>query len=260
MAYSNAWRTRAYQQPSLQGTVPALEHREPVDTQTNRNWQNAPENPPLVPIEQVDRTDFTVDSSPGGLVFFPPGHSEGVGYGAGLDFASSQAQNDYARSKDDGSYGVRRVHPMVAFDGEYHVDRQQMVYDEDGIRPAGTPDLPSAPGMSQGLNRAEYPNRYTGHYISRWRDRVFERRNWNVEFRPIVVPNSYSAPDTMAVPNGNQYTSPYAMAQTTNVRIVNTTSPQLRRTPSPWDESITQDGTTQNAAATPDYGFGNWGL
>jgi hypothetical protein len=262
MAYSNAWRSRAYQQIDLQGTVPALEHREPQDLQTNRNWQNAPQDPNIPePGSQVlDPGAFAVNSAPGGPVYNPPGHDFGVGYGAGLDWATAMAQNNSARETDDGSYLPRHTLPVVSFDGKYNVSRMVMPYpDEDGLRPAGTPDIPAAPGMQQGLNRNEYPNRRQGHYTTRWRDRVYTRRTWDVEFRPVITPNAYTAPEQQPVANGNQYTSPYAAAQTVTTRNVLVTAPQLRRTPNAWDESITVDGTDQNAAAGNNYGFASFG-
>lgn len=257
MGYSDAWKTGKYRQASLQGTVPALEHRQPVDTVTNANWQNAPDNPQLPPDEVVSQGDFTLNSAPGGPVYSPPGHEFGPGYGAGLSWAVSMAENNSFRSTDDGSVLARTTEPAVARDGQYHVDRLQMEYGGN-LAPAGTPDLPAAPGMSQGLNLAEYPNRRVGHYIPRWRDRVFLRRNWNVEFRPIVVPNAYTAQPQHAIAAGNQYTSPFGAAQTAQVRVVNATAPQMRRNPNPWDESITTDGTTQNVSAIPTYGFASF--
>lgn len=257
MAYSGAWKSGAYKQPSLQGTVPQLEHRQPVDHPTNANWQNAPANPPVTPAEIVSQGEFTLNSAPGGPTWTPGGRDFGPGYGAGLSWAASMAQNNAFRNTDDGSAEIRGTHPVVAFDGTYHVDRIQMEYGGN-LAPAGTPDIPSAPGMSQGLNVAEYPNRRVGHYIPRWRDRVYLRRNWNVEFRPIVVPNAFTAPAQQPYVAGNQYTSPFAAAQSTQVRVVNTTAPQMRRNPDPWDESITTDGTATNVAAIPDYGFASF--
>lgn len=258
MAYSGAWKTGAYRQASLQGTAPALEHRQPVDFVDNANWQNAPENPPLPPAEIVHKGQFTLDSAPGGPTWHPPGHEFGPGYGAGLAWAVSVAQNNSYRNTDDGSVLARHTEPAVDRDGKYNVDRLQMQYDADGLRPAGTPDVPAAPGMWTGLDAGKYPNRRTGHRIMRWRDRVYERRTWGVEFRPIVVPNAYTAPGQQPYASGNQYTSPFAGAQSTQVRVVNATAPQMRRNPNPWDESITQDGTTQNVSNLPNYGFASF--
>lgn len=258
MGYSGAWKSGAYKQPSLQGTAPALEHRQPEDAPSGNNWQNAPDAPPVTPAEIVSQGEFTLNSAPGGLTWIPAGHDFGPGFGAGLSWAASMAQNASFHEADDGSVAAREVRPAVARDGEYHVDRLQMQYDIDGLRPAGTPDLPAAPGMRQGLNAAEYPNRRTGYRIMRWRDRVFQRRDWNVEFRPIVIPNAYAAPPQAAVKAGNKYTSPFGAAQSAQVRVVNTVAPQMRRSPSPWDESITQDGTTGNVAAIPGYGFASF--
>lgn len=259
MGYSGAWKTRAYQPHDLQGTVPDVDHRRPTDHDRNRNWQNAPEQPPLAPTEIVDHTGYALDAAPGGLVFNPAPHDQGVGYGAGLSFNESRAENESARNTDDGSIAWRKHEPPAWFDGFYHVDRMvNPLNNDEGLRPAGTPDIPSSPGMSQGLNRAEYPNRRQGHYITRWRDRIFERRNWGVEFRPIVTPNAYTAPVQEANADRNQYVSPFGASQNANVRLVQSVAPQLRRSPTPWDESITTDGTEQNVSAIPSYNFASF--
>jgi hypothetical protein len=129
------------------------------------------------------------------------------------------------------------------------VDRLQFDMQQAG------PVSPVNVDMQSWTDKSYYPNRRPGHYITRWRDRVYLRRNWNTEFRPVTTPNAYSAPPLAAISAGNQYTSPYADAVATDVRTVNTTAPQLRRTPSPWDESITSDGT---ASSHPE--ITSWGL
>lgn len=262
MAYSGAWRSGAYKQPSLAGSIPALDHREPQDEPNSAdNWKTAPDNPPLPPVEMVDDFAFTVDQSPGGPVYLPvEGHdiqytgvpSVRVGPGPVLP-PNTVHQND------DGSYAARRYKAPVLQDGTYSNGQLQMSYDVAGLRPAGTPDLPVAPGMQQQLNPNEYPNRRVGHFFQRLTDRVFQRVQWDVEYRPVIVPNAYTATQAGPAAQQNQYTSPYAPSQTVDVRVVNTVAPQLRRTPDPWDESITVDGTEQNVAAIPDYGFATFG-
>lgn len=254
MSYSNAWRRQAYQQAAVaQPRDPA--HNDPEQITPGRNWATAPDNPNLMPRDGVtDQDIYTLDSAGGGLPYTPPDHADGVGYGAGLDFAASAAQNAQARDDGDGSYLPRTWNAMGDRDGEYHVDRDQFDYQTTG------PVSPVQVGMQSWTDPTYYPNRRPGHMIKRWRDRVFERKTWQTEFRAVVIPNAYTAPPLAAVANGNQYTSPYPDAVATNVRVVNTTAPQLRRTPAPWDESITQDGTVQPAAGPPDPGFQSWGL
>ncbi len=251
MGYSRAWSTRPYQQPAMVGTLDP-QHRQPTGEDAGQNWQAAPAAPPLTPPDQVDDAAFSLDAAAGGYPWNPPGHSQGVGFGAGLSFAASSAQNDAARNTPDGSYLPRVWQPAVDRDGEYHVDRQQWHVDTAGIGSQAQVDL------GKQLNPAAYPNRRTGHYITRWRDRVYERRNWGVEFRPIVVPNAYSAPPLAALPGRSRYNSPYPDAVATNVRVVNTAAPQMRRTPKPWDQSVTQDGTVGSPWSDPS--FNAWGL
>lgn len=253
MGFSGAWRTGSYTRPPLQGTVPDHSHREPSQHDTGRNWQRAPRGPVLMPTDQVDHDSYTLDSAGGGLPWNPPGPHEGVGFGAGLSFAASSAQNDAAHLTDDGSYIPRAWQPAVERDGTYHVDRTQLQVDPAGIGSPGWIEL------QRGLNPAAYPNRRTGHRIARWRDREYLRRTWDVEFRPIVTPNAYTAPALGAVSERNQYVSPFPDSVAAPVRVVNTTAPQMRRTPAPWDESITQDGASSGAPYS-DPSFHSWGL
>lgn len=262
MAYSGAWRSGAYKQPSLAGSVPALDHREPQDQpNSSDNWKTAPDNPPLPPAEVIDDFAFSVDQSAGGPVFQPPKAHETPASGVSSVRVGPGPvlPPNAAHMGDDGSYAARRYHAPVLQDGKYSNGQLQMSYDVAGLRPAGTPDLPVAPGMQQQLNPSEYPNRRVGHFFQRLTDRVFQRVQWNVEYRPVVVPNAYTATPAAASGTQNQYTSPYAPAQSTQVRVVNTVAPQMRRTPDPWDESITVDGTEQNVSAIPDYGFASFG-
>jgi hypothetical protein len=250
MGLSGTWKARAYQQPAVAGARDPA-HAQPSQHDTGRNWQTAPANPAEPPREIVDDAALTLDYAPGGPVYNPPGPSQGVGAGAGLSFAASSAQNDAAHNTDDGSYLPRATVPAAERDGTYHVDRMQNQTDVAAIGSPGWVE------QQRQLNPEYYPNRRVGHYIKRFRDRVFERRTWGVEFRPIITPNAYTAPPLSAVEQRNQYVSPYADSVATNVRVVNVTAPQLRRTPSAWDESITVDGTAQ---APADPGFVSWGL
>jgi hypothetical protein len=256
--YSGTWRSRAYRPPSLQGDVPNVNHLQPEKEDTPPNWAQSPATIPAETGIMETREIYSVDAAPGGPTYDPPSHSEGVGFGAGLSWAASQAQNDSAHMTDDGSIAARLPNPMGERDGTYHAERSQLLLEPAGLAPAGTPDLPPAAGMWQGLNAAEYPNRMTGHRRWSWRDRVYERRTWSVEFPAVTTPNAYTAPDSSPVADGNAYTSPYAAAQSTQVRVVNTTAPQLRRTPGAWDQSITSDGTEYVPYQEP--AFQSWGL
>lgn len=249
MGLSGTWRTQAYAQAPVVGARDPA-HNDPAQQTTGRNWSTAPPTPALMPTETIDGQDYTLDSAPGGLPWTPAGHDDGVGYGPGLSWAASSAQNDAAHLADDGSYIPRMWQPAVDRDGEYHVDRWSFDYETQG------PVSPVNVAMQSWTDPTYYPNRRPGHIITRWRDRVYERRNWNTEFRPIVIPNAYSAPGVGAITDGNQYTSPYPNAVATDVRTVNTTAPQLRRTPAPWDESITSDGTAQ----VDHPALGSWGM
>lgn len=259
MGYSDAWRTGAYRQPAIAGARDP-NHASPEPVVASDNWATGSAQSAVDHAVVEAPGIYALDSAPGGHPFTPPDHQFGVGYGAGLDFAASSAQNDAAHLIDEGSYQQRMWNYSPERDGSYNVDRLQMTYDDDGLRPAGTPDLPAAPGMQQGLNRSEYPGRRVGHYITRWRDRSFARRTWDVEFRPVITPNAYTAPAKPAVAAGGPYVSPYGAAQNTQVRVLTAVAPQLRRTPAPWDQSITTDGTAASPYVAADAGFQAWGL
>lgn len=251
MGYSKAWSSGAYRQlPIASPRNPA--HLTPSDHDVGRNWQHAPQAPALMPTDTIDSGAFTLDSAAGGLPWTPPGHNDGVGYGAGLSFAASAAVNDAAHARNDGSVESRTWAPMGERDGAYHVDRMQLDVDVDAI---GSPGWVA---HQRQLDRTYYPNRRTGHRIQRYRDRVFLRRTWGVQFRPIVTPNAYTAPPLTNLDTRSKYVSPYADSATRAVRTVQTTAPQTRRSPAPWDESITKDGAASSIAHDP--AFVAWGL
>jgi hypothetical protein len=251
MGYRKAWANRPYQQPGIAGPRDPA-HQNPSDHDTGRNWQTAPDSPAIMPADTLDEQAFTLDAAAGGYPWNPGGHEDGLGYGAGLSFAASMAQNNAARSTDDGSVVQRTWAPAADRDGDWNVDRYQWPVDPDGIGSPGWID------SQRGLSPDAYPNRRTGHRITRRRHRVFQRRSWDVEFRPIVTPNAYTAPPLTQVDERTKYVSPFPDSVAGGVRVVNTTAPQTRRTPGPWDESITQDGTV--ATPNAEFGFQSWGL
>lgn len=253
MGYSKGW-ARGVGRPSSAGVRPINpDHKNPQPDHPARNWTTAPASPNVMPVETIDNTAFSLDAAAGGLPWQPPGHNQGLGFGAGLSFAASSAQNDAARNTDDGSYLPRVWQPAVARDGQYHVHRQQLILDDAGLDHQAQVDL------GKQLNRQAYPGRRApGHRIYRTRDRVFERKTWAVSFRPIVTPNAYTAPPLSQLDDRTKYVSPYGDAVATNVRVVNTTAPQLRRTPHAWDQSVTKDGTTTNPWSGTE--FQSWGI
>ncbi len=262
MGYSKAWMSGAYRQPGIAAPRDP-NHSQPEKDAGPLNWAQPTGH--AVPEQAITESPdiYALDSSQGGLIYNPPGHDEGVGYGAGLSWAAASAQADAAHLHDDGSMAQRLWNAPTERDGQYHVDRYQWAPDDSpggALYPAGMPDLPPSPGMWQGLNREQYPNRRVGHRITRWMDRSYARRDWGVEFRPVIVPNAYTAPPQPAVVSNNQYTSPFGAAQNANVRLVTLIAPQTRRAPAPWDEAIRVDGTAASPYTAADSGFQSWGL
>lgn len=253
MSYSKSW-TRGVGRAAPAGVAPINpDHKSPQPDHPGRNWTLAPAAPPVMPVETIDNNAFTLDAAAGGLPWQPPGHDQGIGFGAGLSYAASSAQNDAARSTDDGSYLPRAWQPAVDRDGAYHVHREQLVMTDTGLDHQAQIDL------GKQLNRASYPGRRApGHRIYRTRDRVFERKTWSVSFRPIVTPNAYTAPALTQMDDRTKYVSPYGDSVATTVRVVAPVAPQLRRTPHAWDQSVTQDGTAANPWS--DGAFQSWGI
>jgi hypothetical protein len=172
----------------------------------------------------------------------PEDHDYGVGTGAGLTVAQSQRQNSRVRSEDTGAVTARRYAAPVRQDGEYHVERTQ-----EPVYPVGSP---GSVVFQQRADPRTSPNasiRGPGWRVSRWRDRTYIRHTWEGanDHRPLYLRNAYTAPASPPVPNGNQYTSPFATAVTASVRNVVTVAPQLRRNPRQWDEAMTTDGSEE---------------
>lgn len=262
MGFSGAWKVGAYRQPTI-ASPRDPHHSQPETGAGPQNW--AQESGRAAPDALVTESTqaYALDHAAGGNPVSIAPHDQGVGYGAGLSWASAQAQADAAHLKDDGSLLQRKWSAPTERDGTYHVERYQWAPDDvpgGGLYPAGMPDLPPSPGMWQGLNRAQYPNRRVGHRITRWMDRSYARRDWGVEFRPVVVPNAYTPPAQPAVSGRNQYSSPFGAAQNTQTRIVTLIAPQTRRVPGAWDQSIRQDGTASSPYTADDAGFQSWSL
>jgi hypothetical protein len=262
MGYSNAWRSQAYKAPAV-ASPRDPNHNQPEAQAGPLNWAQ-PTGHAVPDAAVTEASDiYALDSAQGGHPFTPDDHDTGIGYGAGLSWAAASAQADAAHLRDDGSLDARLWNAPTERDGTYHVDRYQWAPNDapgGGLYPAGMPDLPASPQMWQGLNRAQYPNRRPGHRITRWVDRSYARRDWGVEFRPVVIPNAYTAPDQPPVAGRNQYSSNVGAAQNANVRLVTFIPPQTRRTPAPWDEALRVDGTAASPYTAADAGFQSWGL
>lgn len=263
MGYSNAWKTQAYSPHDGIASPRDPNHSQPEAGAGPLNWAQPTQH--AVPDQAITEAPeiYALDSAAGGHPFSPAGHADGVGYGAGLSWAASNAQNDSAHLNNDGSMQQRLWNAPSDRDGVVRHDRYQWLPDEapgSGLRPAGMPDLPASPQMWQGLDRAQYPNRRVGHRITRWVDRSFARRDWHVEYRPVVIPNAYTPPPQPVVANRTQYSSPFPAAQNANVRLVTFVAPQSRRTPAPWDEPLRVDATAASPYAAADSGFQSWGL
>ena len=160
-------------------------------------------------------------------------HTSGDGVGAGLTDAQSQAQNAAARSIDYGATEARRWAAPQDVDGQNIAERLAEADPVGELGSMRTVDL------HVGTNKEAYPNTRPGSRIHRWRDRVFDRRTFVTDHRPLYTPNAWTAPNQ---PGGNsQYVSPYPLLGQVNTVIVQ--APQLRRVPQGWGEPVTTDGS-----------------
>ncbi len=164
----------------------------------------------------------------------PVDHTTGIGVGAGLPLGASEAQNEAWHEVDYGATAARRWQAPESADGHQVTERL--------TQPVPIGELGS-PGFTEsriGTSPVSYPNaQRTGSRMHFWRDRVFDRRTFTTDHRPLYTPNAYDAP---AVPAGNsQYTSPFP--QLGHVHTLLQQAPQQRRQPPGAGDAVVTDGT-----------------
>jgi hypothetical protein len=262
-AYTGAWARRAevmQTRPALWGG-PDPQHsrpdphpgtsRESFDT-TGARLAVTPEgltSPPNLPI---------LDGSGGQWLVLdqePLDHSYGIGSGAGLPLRVSMAQNAAGHAQDRGARAGRRYAAPARQDGDVTVGLYQ-----EPVYPVGSP---GSVVYQQEADPTTSPNasiRGPGKKVRRTWHRTFWREGWVTDHRPTYTTTAFTAPPAAAVPNGSQYTSPYATAAAVTVRNVTAVMPQLRRNPRPWDEDFTTDGSAQEGAGAGSFGFFSGGL
>lgn len=184
----------------------------------------------------------------------PESHAYGVGPGPGLDDAENRIVTGRWHEQDRGATEARRWQPQAARDGSYNVD---VVPDEDGFSSPSTVALRHETGLGQPND----PHARRGYRIQRFRDRFIDRHMWGVSKRPAYLRNAYVDPGQPRDALG-PYVSPYVGGGGGSGRHGigspdQLVMPQERRTPRPWDEGFTTDGTAQQGA---EFGLGSWGL
>jgi hypothetical protein len=244
MAFSPSWNVKKQVgNRALIGTAPDPLHgtQSTHDYQQSSNggiepWMSQVTDPGTSDVLVGEGTDYDNLSGGGGPVDYTPiDHTFGDGVGAGLTDGQSQDENAAWRGTDLNATAARRWSAPPPSDGPLHAERLQQ---PASIGLAGSPETML---LQYGTNPEAYPNGQTnGHRIWRWRDRVFDRRTYTPDHRPLYTPNAYSAPD---VPAGSgPYTSP--SPQMGQVNVLMEKAPQLRRTPTNWSDPVVTDPTS----------------
>jgi hypothetical protein len=228
--------------PLVPGTDP--EHLHPTDNLQYEHmdplWMNSGGGVPTLPAEYWANDGVAAIVVPGGPIDRTPRtHDFGVGVGPGLDVPTAQAIRAEWGEEDLGAVDARRY---IA------------ASDRDGIGPtlaivADTPGLGTSPQTNDlkitGVGGTNDPFARTGQRTQRSWDRRIDLHRYEVTYRPMTTKNAKTAQAQPAVPDGTQYTSPFETAATGwgNFQPDSFVAPQERRTPEPWDQPLTVDGS-----------------
>ena len=258
MAFQPTWNRKLIAtNRALLGTAPDPLHNTPSthDYQQSNNagvesWMSQVPDPATGTALQGEGTDYADAQGGGGPVDGTPvDHVTGVGQNAGLTTAQAMDQNAAEREMDFGATAARRWMAPVDVDGRQHTERL--------AQPVPIGELGS-PGFTEshiGTSPVSYPNaQRTGSRMHFWRDRVFDRRTYATDHRPLYTPNAYAAVDAPA--GDSQYVSPTPRLGTVHTLLQQ--APQMRRTPSDSADATITDGSSpaQVSAAPLDV----WGL
>lgn len=244
MAFSPSWNVKAQVgNRSHIGTAPDPVHSvtTPHDQAMSANpgaesWMSQSPYPGAGSIVLGENTVYADDNGGGGPVDHTPiDHTTGLGTGAGLPDAVSQAQNAAWHGADRNATAARRWTAPPDSDGIQHVFRQAEPV------PTGIMGSPETVMLKAGTNPEAYPNgQITGHRIYRWRDRIFDRRSYDPDHRPLFTPNAWTARPVPAGAGG--YASP--APQQGHVNVLMEKAPQLRRVPTSWSDPVVTDPTS----------------
>lgn len=253
MAYSGAWVLKSQTRPSVALQAPTdPEHLNPTEGEDHPGqaalWQNQAPAPDLP--GQMEGGQYLQPPVPGGPVDNTPDDPNfGVGVGPGLTTLEAQEVRGALMSTDLGAYAAHRYAAGVDRDGAPHV---QVLDDVPGEG-----DSPQTLEHKRtGVGTAGDPYARVGRRIKRWYDRYIDMHRYDVELRPKYQRYATTVDQPQnAVAAGGQLVSPYPAFVGRVGTPDSFVTPQDRRTPSPWDQAMTTDGTGQAA-----YGLGSWGL
>lgn len=257
MAYSGGWRrwvANASGQPvRLEPPIDA-QHLDPADNTMPVHWEQDTAQYPL-PDELVGGQYIQPPVAGGPLDYTPVSHDVGSGVRPGDSPRQAQIVRGIDHEQDYGAVQARRYAPADSRDGAWHVD----IIDDTRNGGASPRQLDR---KVTGIEGSDDAYARTGRRIWRWRDRFIDRHMWGVDFRPALIRNAYTAPQSGPQSNGDQYTSPAPLMTSGGTDGIGTGDKfrlaQVRRVPRPWDEELATDGTAYQSTTTD--GLTVWGL
>jgi len=258
MAFSPSWNVKQIaSNRALVGTAPdplhgTLSTHDYVQSNNagTESWMSQVPDPGTVSLVVGEGSNYDDAQGGGGPVDYTPvSHEFGTGPGAALTPEVSQAQNAAMREEDFNATAAHRWTAPQDVDGRQITER---LAEQVPVGEMGSPGLTDA---HIGTSPVSYPNaQRTGHRMHFWRDRVFDRRTFTTDHRPLYTPNAYSAPN---VPAGSgQYSSPFP--QLGHVNVLMEQAPQLRRTPTSWSDAVVTDPTSKVSYVEPPLDV--WGM
>lgn len=207
---------------------------------------------PTLPAELMGDQWLQLPVPGGPLDLEPESHDYGPGAGPGLTEMQSREVMAPWHGADRGAPAARRWQRAPTRDGAYHVN---VVADEASEASPSTVALRETAGVGV----AHDPHARRGYRIQRWRERFIDMHRYGVQKRPVYIRNAYTPP--VQPGQVTQYTSPFPTLGWSGQGGIGSPDQwrvaQERRTPRPWDEAMTTDGTLTGGL---DQGLGRWGL
>ena len=259
--YSGAWARKA-SSPTL--AVPLHPATDPQHLKPEPNPNGGPEswvataNAPPLPADLWGEPFGTPVGGGGPIDAEPLDPNYGPGAAPGITREESRAEMALWHETDLGSVAARQYQALTS-----RADAQEpgngphvaVLYDTPGDGDSPGTLLYERSGVGSPID----PYARTGKRIARWWNRFIDMHWYAPEYRPIV--DRYAVPQAVmpAVTGGGPLDSPYASNGPMRATPDGFVNPQLRRTPVPWDEPFTTDGTG-TYAADPSTGLTSWGL
>lgn len=180
-------------------------------------------------------------------------------YGAGTPPAPGllEAQDDASgwRMDDRGAVAAHAYNAPVDRDGTPHLYEQPDMIGE-GESPA------QLQYQRSGIGQPNDPNARHAKRQKRWYERYIDFHRYEATPTAWQPQHARPVPATMPPAGRTQLDSPYpnSVALMTNP-VDRFVGPVMRRSPGPWDEGVTTDGTTATLAGVPTgYGLTQYGL